>query len=89
MQAQPDLLGCTGVMLGVTGIGAGVSFGTAGVVGTAVVCGFGVTGVAGATGTGGMGCVGLVVAGCGAETQGLAGAPHMWVLWHLEQCQWA
>ena len=47
MQAQPDLLDCTGATLGVTGIGAMVTFGTAGEVGTAVVCGFGVTGIVG------------------------------------------
>ena len=34
-------------MLGVTGIGTGVTFGTAGVAETAVVCGFGVTGIVG------------------------------------------
>ena len=61
-------------MLGVTGIGTGVTFGTACVVGRAVVGGFGVTGIAGATGAGSTGCAGLVGAGCGAETWGLAGA---------------
>ena len=70
-QAQPDLLGCTGAMLGVTGIGTGATFRMAGMVGTAVVCGPRVAGFVGATGTG---CEGLVGAGCGAETWGLAGA---------------
>ena len=51
-----------------------VTFGTAGMVGTAVVCGFRVTGIVGATGAGGMGYAGLGGAGCGAETWGLAGA---------------
>ena len=53
---------------------------TAGVVGSAVVCGFGVTGITGATGAGGRGCAGLVGAGCGAETWGLAGACSMAVV---------
>ena len=61
-------------MLGVTGIDAGVTFGTAGMAGTAVVCGFRVTGIVGATGTGGMGCTGLVGAGCGIRTWGMVGA---------------
>ena len=51
---------------------AGVTFGTAGVVGTAVVSGCGVTGVAHATGMGCTGCTGLLGTGCGTETQGLA-----------------
>ena len=59
--------------MGVAGIGAGVTFGTAGMVGTAVVCGFGVTGIVGATGAGSIGCGGLVGAGCGAEMWGLMG----------------
>ena len=70
----PDLLGCTGATLHVTGIDTGATFGTAGMVGTAEVCGFGVAGVVGATGTGGMGCAGLVGAGCGTETWGLVEA---------------
>ena len=61
-------------MLGVTGIGTGVTLGTARMVGIAVVCGFRVAGIAGAIGTGGMGCVGLVGAGCGMEIRGLSGA---------------
>ena len=61
------------VTLGVMGVGTGVTFGTADVLGTAVVCGFVVTGVAGATGMGCTGCAGLVGAGCGTEIQGLAG----------------
>ena len=60
-------------MLGVTGVGTGVTFGTAGMVGTAVVCGFGITGVGGATGVGCAGCASLADAGCGTEMQGLAG----------------
>ena len=63
-----------GDTLGVTGVDTGVSIVMAGVVGTAVVCGFGVTGVVGATGVGCTGCAGLVGAGCGKETWGLAGA---------------
>ena len=59
---------------GATGIGTGVTFGTADVVEAAVVCGLGVTVIADAIGTGGMGCAGLVGADCGADTQGLAGA---------------
>ena len=39
-----------GATLGVTGIDAGVTFGTAGMVGTAVVHVFGVTGIVGTTG---------------------------------------
>ena len=70
--AWPDLLACTGAALGVTGVDAGATFGTAGMVGTAVVCSFGVTGVACATGKGCASCAGLVCAGCGAEMQGLA-----------------
>ena len=54
-------------MLDVAGIDAGVTFGTAGLVGTAVVCGFRIIGIVGATGTCGMGCAGLVIAGCGTE----------------------
>ena len=54
--------------MGVTGIGAGVTFGTAGMSGTAVACGFGVAGVAGVTSVGCAGCVGLVGVGCGMET---------------------
>ena len=61
-------------MLGVTGIGAGVTFVTAGMVGIAEVCGFRVASIMGTTGAGSMGCVGLVGPGCDAETQGLAGA---------------
>ena len=63
-----------GVTLGVTGVGAGATIGTAGVVGTAVVCGFGVAGVVGATSVGCTGCAGLVGAGCCTETWGLVGA---------------
>ena len=63
-----------GSTLGVTGIDAGVTFGTAGMVGTAVVCGFGVTGIEGAQGVGCAGCAGLAGAGCGMETWSLAGA---------------
>ena len=61
-------------MLGVAGVDAGVTFGTASVAGTAVVCGFRVAGIMGATGTGSMDCAGLVGAGCGTEIWGLAGA---------------
>ena len=50
-----------------------MTFGTAGVVGTAVACGFGDAGVVGATSVGCTGCAGLVGAGCGTETWGLAG----------------
>ena len=46
--AQPDLWGCTGAMLGVTDIGAGMGATS----GTAGVCGFGVTSIAGAAGGG-------------------------------------
>ena len=53
---------------------ARVIFGTAGVVGTAVVCGFGVTSTAGITGKGYASCAGLAGAGCGVGMQGLAGA---------------
>ena len=55
-------------------IGVGATFGTAGVVGTAVVCGFGVIGIAGASDVSCTGCAGLVGAGSGTETWGLAGA---------------
>ena len=48
-----------------------MTFGTAGVMGTAVICGFGVTGVAGATGVGCAGCAGLAGAGCSMEMWGL------------------
>ena len=51
-----------------------MTFGTAGVLGTAVVCGLGVAGVVGAVGVGCAGCAGLVGAGCSTETWGLAGA---------------
>ena len=54
-------------MLGVAGMDARVTFRAAGMVRTAVVCGFGVTGIVGATGKGCAGCVGLAGAGCGAE----------------------
>ena len=57
-----------------------MTFGTAGVVGTAVVCGFGVAGVVGATGVNCAGCAGLVGASCGTETHGLAGACRVVVL---------
>ena len=63
-----------GATLGVTGVGTGVTFVTAGAVGTAVVCGFGVIGVAVATSVHCTGCTGLVGAGCGTKTWGLAGA---------------
>ena len=71
-----------GATLSVTGIDAGVTFGTAGMVGTAVVCGFGVTGIEGATGIGCAGCAGLVGAGCGMEMQGLTESA-VQLLWHL------
>ena len=74
MWAWPDLLACKGAMLGVAGIDTGVTFWTAGMAEVAVVCGFRVAGIVGATGTGSMGCTGLLGAGCGTETQGLAGA---------------
>ena len=61
MQIQPDLWGCTGAMLGVADIGAGITLGTAG------VCGFGVAGVLGTMGRGYSSCAGLVGAGSGAE----------------------
>ena len=67
-------------MLGVTGIGTGTTFGTAGMAGTAVVCGLRVADVAGTTGAGSMGSAGLVGAGCGTETHGLAGACGMAVV---------
>ena len=51
---------------GVTDIGAGATFGTAGMVETVVVCGFGATGIVGATGIGCTGCAGWVGAGHGA-----------------------
>ena len=51
---------------------AGATFGTAGMVGTAVVCGFRVTGIVGATGEGCASCAGLMGAVCDAEMQGLA-----------------
>ena len=60
--------------MGVAGIDAGATLGTAGMVGTAVVCVFGVTGVVGATGIDCTGCAGLADAGCGMEKWGLAGA---------------
>ena len=60
--------------MGAAAIGAGMTFGTAGMVGTAMVCGFGIAGIAGMTGAGSKGCVGLVDAGCGTETWGLARA---------------
>ena len=63
-----------GATLGVTGIGMGVTSGTAGMVETAVACGFGVTGMAGVTSVGCVGCAGFVGAGCGIDMQGLAGA---------------
>ena len=74
VQAQPDLLGCTGAALGLAGIDAGATFQTTDMVGTAVVCGFGVTGIVAVTGKGCTSCAGLVGAGCGADMQGLAGA---------------
>ena len=52
----------------------GATSGTAGVAGTAVVCGFGVTGVVGVTSVGCACCEGLASAGCGTEMWGLAGA---------------
>ena len=61
-----------GATLGVTCIGAGVTIGTAGMLGTAVACGFGVTGIAGARSVSCAGCAGLVSAGCSTKTQGLA-----------------
>ena len=61
-------------MLGVTGVGTGVTLGAASMVGAAVVCGLGVSGIVGATGKGCASCAGLVGAGCGAEMQGVAGA---------------
>ena len=67
-------------MLGVEGIGTGVTFGTAGVVGTGVVCGFRVTGALGAMGIGHAGCVGLGGAGCGMEMWSLAGTCGMAVV---------
>ena len=57
-----------------TGVGTVVTFGTAGVVGTAVVFGIWATGVVGATSVGCACCTGLVGAGCGTKMQGLAGA---------------
>ena len=51
-----------------------MTFGTAGTVGTAVVCGFGVADIVGSTGTDGTGSAGLVGAGYGAETWSLAEA---------------
>ena len=51
----------------------GVTFGTAGMAGNAVSCGFGVTAMVGMTSVGCPGCAGMVGAGCGTETQGLAG----------------
>ena len=48
--------------------------GTAGVEGTAVICGSGVTGVVSTTSISFAGCAGLVGAGCHAEIWGLAGA---------------
>ena len=57
-----------------------MTFGTSGVVGAAVVCGFGVTGIVGATGAGGMGCTDLVGAGCGTEMQGLTEACNVTVM---------
>ena len=60
--------------MGVMGVGTGATFGTAGVVVTAVVCGCGVTVVVDATGVGCAGCAGLLGAGCGTETWGLTGA---------------
>ena len=65
--AQLELLGSTGAALGVEGVDAGVTFGTAGMVGTAVVCGFRVTGAAGVTGEGCASCSSLAGAGCGTE----------------------
>ena len=67
-------------MLGVPGIGTGATFRTAGMVGTAVVCGCGVADIVDPTGEGCAGCAGLVGAGCGTETQGLAGACGMAVV---------
>ena len=50
-----------------------MTIGTAGVVGTAVACGFGVAGVVGVTIVGCADCAGLFGAGCGTEMQCLAG----------------
>ena len=63
VQAQPDLQGCTGAMLGVADIGTGTGV-TSGTVGA---CGFGVTGIVGAMSRGCSSCAGLVVAGSGTE----------------------
>ena len=63
-----------GAALGVTDEGAGVTFGAAGMVETAVVCGFGVAGLVGTTGIGCAGCAGLVHVGCSMEIWGLTGA---------------
>ena len=61
-----------GATLGVADIDAGVTFGTAGMEQTAVVCGFGVTDIVGATGVGCTGCADLAGAGCSMEMWGLA-----------------
>ena len=58
-------------MLGITGLGTGVTLGTAGMTGAAVVCVFRVTGVAGSLGEGCASCASLVGAGYGTEMQGL------------------
>ena len=70
VQAWPNLLDCTGAMLGIAdvGMGTGTTSGTAG------VCGFGVMDIAGATDRGCSSCADLAGAGSGAEMQGLAGA---------------
>ena len=67
-----------GAALDVTGIGAGVTFWTAGMVGIAVA--FGVTGMVGVTSVGCAGCEGLVGAGHGTEKWCLAGTCGMVVV---------
>ena len=61
-------------MLGVTGIGAGVTFGTPGMAGMAVVCVLATADIVGATGKGSASCAGLTGAGHGTEMQCLVGA---------------
>ena len=75
MQAQPNLWGCTGAMLGVADVGTGVTSGTDG------VCGFVVVGVVGATGGSCGSCAGLTGAGNVAEMQGLdLQEPAVWLM---------
>ena len=64
----------------------GITSGTAGMVGTAMVCGFGVAGMVGATSVFCTGCAGLAGAGCGTKC-GVWQEPAVWLLCHLEQCQ--